>query len=104
MTLIFLFIIPLCNKYKATIGQLILKLSVVDKYYVYAGWSFLLLRYLAKAGKSSLAQFLILYLSISISLSNSFTIINLLHEIYCDYGKHHAKSNFLLHVVAVLSD
>ena len=47
MTLIFLFIIPLCNKYKATIGQLILKLSVVDKYYVYAGWSFLLLRYLS---------------------------------------------------------
>lgn len=47
MILIFVFIIPLCNKYKATIGQLFLKLSVVDKYYVYAGWSFLLLRSLA---------------------------------------------------------
>ena len=42
--LIFLFIIPLCNKLKASIGQLILKLAVVDRYYVYAKWTNLLLR------------------------------------------------------------
>lgn len=43
--------------------------------------SLLLLRYLAKVEKSSLDQLLILYLSTSISLFNSFTIINSLYEI-----------------------
>lgn len=45
--LIFLFVIPLCNKNRASLGQKFLKLAVVDKYYVPSGVLFMLLRVLA---------------------------------------------------------
>lgn len=45
--LIFLFVIPLCNKNRASLGQKFLKLAVVDKYYVPSGVLFMLLRALA---------------------------------------------------------